>query len=321
MNKEIKNTLLFVVFSVIVFFLINQLITTEVIDAYYARIIIIICINVILAVSLNLILGFTGQLTLGHAGFMSIGAYASAMFTMHYYVPFPVALIIGGLFAGVIGLIIGFPILRLKGDYLAITTLGFGEIIRVVIVNIDQLGGGRGLPGIPPKTTLPWVFFIMVFTILVVYNIIRSSQGRAMKSVREDEIAAEAMGINTTKYKIIAFVIGSFFAGVAGGLFSHLMMYIKPEQFDFLKSVDIVTYVVMGGMGSLTGSLFSAGILTYLPEALRGLSNYRMIIYPIALILIMRFRPQGLMGSSELSFSLFSNLRKGSGKHDTIKGK
>ena len=316
MNKEIRNTIIFLALAVIVFVVINQLINSEAISAYYARIIIIICINIILAVSLNLILGFTGQLTLGHAGFMSIGAYASAMVTMKMNVPFPIALLIGGIFAAFIGFLIGLPTLRLKGDYLAITTLGFGEIIRVVIVNIDQLGGGRGLPGIPLKTTLPWVYFIMIFTVLIIYNIIRSSQGRAMMSVREDEIAAEAMGINTTKYKIMAFVIGSFFAGVAGGLFAHLMMYIKPDQFDFLKSVDIVTYVVMGGMGSLSGSVLSAGILTYLPEILRPLNNYRMIIYPMALIIIMRFRPQGLMGSKELSFKLFEGLKKGSGKND-----
>ena len=320
MNKEIRNTLIFLVFSIIIFAILSQLISSEVINAYYARLIVTICINIILAVSLNLILGFTGQLTLGHAGFMSIGAYASAMFTIKMNVPFPVALIIGGFFAAFIGFLIGLPTLRLKGDYLAITTLGFGEIIRVVIVNIDELGGGRGLPGIPPKTTLTWVFFIMVFSVLIIYNIIHSSQGRAMMSVREDEIAAEAMGINTTKYKIIAFVIGSFFAGVAGGLFAHFVYFIKPEQFDFLKSVDIVTYVVMGGMGSLSGSVISAGILTYLPEALRALNNYRMIIYPIALIIIMRFRPQGLMGSKEISFKLFADLKKGSGKNDIAKG-
>ena len=274
----------------------------------------LICINIILAVSLNLIIGFTGQLTLGHAGFMSIGAYAASMFTIHMHTPFPIALLIGGIFAGAVGFLIGLPTLRLKGDYLAITTLGFGEIIRVVITNIDQLGGGRGLSGIPAKTTFAWVFFIMVGSMLLIYNVVRSSQGRAMMSVREDEIAAEAMGINTTKYKIMAFVIGSFLAGIAGGLFAHYLRFIKPEQFNFLKSVDIVTYVVMGGMGSLTGSALSTSILTVLPEGLRFLSDYRMVIYPIALIIIMRFRPQGLMGSSELSLDVFNKFSKGSDK-------
>jgi len=314
MKKEFRNTIILLGASIILFFILSYIMDTEILNRYYSRIIILICINVILAISLNLVIGVTGQLTLGHAGFMSIGAYAASMLTMQMNMPFPIALIFGGIFAGIIGLLIGIPTLRLKGDYLAITTLGFGEIIRVVITNIDKLGGGRGLSGIPPKTNFAWVFFTMVFTILIIYNIARSSQGRAMMSVREDEIAAEAMGINTTKYKIMAFVTGSFFAGIAGGLFAHYLMYIKPEQFNFLKSVDIVTYVVMGGMGSLTGSVLSTSILTILPEALRFLNDYRMIIYPLALIIIMRFRPQGMMGTKELSMRMFDKFSKGSGK-------
>ena len=321
MKKEFRNTIILLVIGVVLFFILSFLMDTEILNRYYARIVILICINVILAVSLNLIIGITGQLTLGHAGFMSIGAYAAAMATIQLNVPFPIALLLGGLAAGLIGYLIGLPTLSLKGDYLAITTLGFGEIIRVVITNIDQLGGGRGLSGIPPKTTFAWVFTIMVVTILIIYNIARSSQGRAMMSVREDEIAAEAMGINTTKYKIMAFVIGSFLAGIAGGLFSHYLMYIKPEQFGFLKSVDLVTYVVMGGMGSLTGSVFSTGILTVLPEFLRFMNDYRMIIYPLALIVIMRFRPQGLMGTKELSMKIFDKFSKGSDKDAAFKGK
>jgi len=321
MKKEFRNTIILLVIGVILFLILSFLMDTEILNRYYGRIVILICINVILAVSLNLIIGITGQLTLGHAGFMSIGAYAAAMATIQLNVTFPVALLLGGVAAGLIGYLIGLPTLSLKGDYLAITTLGFGEIIRVVITNIDQLGGGRGLSGIPPKTTFAWVFFIMVFTILIIYNIARSSQGRAMMSVREDEIAAEAMGINTTKYKIMAFVIGSFFAGIAGGLFSHYLMYIKPEQFGFLKSVDLVTYVVMGGMGSLTGSVLSTGILTILPEFLRFMNDYRMIIYPIALIVIMRFRPQGLMGTKELSMKIFDKFSKGSDEDAAFKGK
>ena len=321
MKKELKNTIIFLALGVILFVILSSLINTGILNRYYARILTLICINIILAVSLNLIIGFTGQLTLGHAGFMSIGAYSASMFTIQMHTPFAISLLLGGMFAGAVGFLIGLPTLRLKGDYLAITTLGFGEIIRVVITNIDQLGGGRGLSGIPPKTTFAWVFFIMVFTMLLIYNVVRSSQGRAMMSVREDEIAAEAMGINTTKYKIMAFVIGSFLAGIAGGLFAHYIMYIKPEQFNFLKSVDIVTYVVMGGMGSLTGSALSTGILTILPEGLRFLSDYRMVIYPIALIIIMRFRPQGLMGSKELTLDVFNKFSKGSDKDVFAKGK
>ena len=321
MMKELKKTLTFTVGGVIIYLILTLLINSGIINDYYARIITIICINVILAVSLNLIIGFTGQLTLGHAGFMSIGAYTAAMFTIKTSVPFPIALLLGGIFAAVVGFLIGLPTLRLKGDYLAITTLGLGEIIRVVIVNIEKLGGGRGLAGIPPKTTFTWVFFIMLFTIIIILNIIRSSHGRAMMSVREDEIAAEAMGINTTKYKIMSFVIGSFFAGIAGGLFAHYMYFIKPDQFGFLRSVDIVTYVVLGGMGSLSGSVLSTATLVALPEFLRFLNDYRMILYPIALIIIMRFIPQGLLGSQELSQRKYAKFIKGSVKNVIAKGK
>ena len=321
MKKELKNTIIFLAIGTILFGILTVLINNEILNQYYAGILILVCINIILAVSLNLVIGFTGQLTLGHAGFMAVGAYAASIVTIKLNTPFPIALLIGGVFAGVIGFLIGLPTLRLKGDYLAITTLGFGEIIRVVITNIDELGGGQGLTGIPPKTTFAWVFFIMIFSILIIYNVVRSSQGRAMMSVREDEIAAEAMGINTTKYKIMAFVLGSFFAGIAGGLFAHYSFFITPSQFGFLKSVDIVTYVVLGGMGSISGSLLSTGVLTYLPEALRSFNDLRMIIYPIALIIIMRFRPQGLLGSQELSLKMFNKFTKGSGKNVIAKGK
>lgn len=321
MKKDLRNTLILILSGVILYVILSILINSGTLNGYFARILTVICINIILAVSLNLIIGLTGQLTLGHAGFMSIGAYTAAMFTIKMNMPFAIALLMGGIFAAVFGFLIGLPTLRLKGDYLAITTLGFGEIIRVVITNIEQLGGGRGLAGIPPKTTFAWVFFIMLFTIVIIINIARSSQGRAMKSVREDEIAAEAMGINTTKYKIMSFVIGSFFAGVAGGLFAHYMYFIKPDQFGFLKSVDIVTYVVLGGMGSLSGSVLSTATLVSLPEALRFLSDYRMILYPIALIIIMRFRPQGLLGSQELSLKMFNKFSKGSDKDVFAKSK
>jgi branched-chain amino acid transport system permease protein len=316
MKKELKSTGIMLVLSIVFYFVISLLIKKEIVDAYYARILMLVGINIILAVSLNLIIGFTGQLALGHAGFMAIGGYAAALLTLKLHTPFLVALVLGGLLAAVIGVLIGLPILRLKGDYLAITTLGLGEIIRVAIQNIDAIGGASGLAGIPPYTTFAWVFFLTVITVLIVYNIIHSSQGRAMISVREDEIAAEAMGINTTKYKIIAFAIGAFFAGIGGGLYAHYIMFMDPGSFNFLKSFDIVTFVVLGGMGSLTGSILSAGILTFLPEVLRTFSEYRMIIYPIALILIMRFRPQGLLGSNELSFKMFKGFSKGGGKDD-----
>lgn len=200
---------------------------------------------------------------------MSIGGYAAAFLTLKYHLPFPVVLIAGGLMASLIGFLIGLPILKLKGDYLAITTLGFGEIIRVLIVNMDFLGGPRGLSGIPKHTTFVWVYAITILTVLIIYNIINSSHGRAMISVRDDDIAAEAMGINTTKYKTLAFVIAAFFAGIAGALYAHYFMFLDPKSFDFTKSMEVVTFVVFGGLGSLTGSIFSSVILTSLPRSFK----------------------------------------------------
>lgn len=303
-KKTIITTFILILVYLILFFLIK----TKVINPYKSQILIIIGINIILAASLNLILGFTGQLTLGHAGFMSIGGYTAAIITIKFHLPFILALIIGGLFAALISYLFGLPILRLKGDYLAISTLGFGEIVRVIIVNLDFVGGPRGLAGIPKKTTFTWVYVITVLTVIIIYNLIKSTYGRAMISVREDEIASEAMGVNTTKYKLLAFVIGGFFAGIAGGLYAHLIMFLDPKSFGFLKSMDILIYVVFGGMGSISGSILSASILTYLPEVLRSFSDLRMIIYSMLIIVLMLFRPEGLMGSKEISLNTFKNL-------------
>lgn len=288
--------------------ILSVLIQSDVINAYSKQILILLGINVMLAVSLNLIIGFTGQLALGHAGFMSAGGYASAILTMKLHLPFPIALLAGGIVAAFLGFLIGKPILKLKGDYLAITTLGFGEIIRVIIVNLDFLGGPRGLAGIPQKTSFTIVYLAAIATVIVVYNIIHSPHGRAMISIREDEIASEAMGINTTYYKIMSFVVGSGLAGIAGGLYAHYFMYLEPKSFDFMKSFEILTFVVMGGMGSLSGSVLSASVLTYLPEVLRAFSQYRMVIFPMILIILMLFRPQGLLGINELSLSYFKKL-------------
>lgn len=299
-KNSLKKFGIYVVVSIVIFAILSFVINQNIIDQYGTRIIILICINVILALSVNLILGFTGQFTIGHSAFMAIGAYASAMLTIKLNLPFIVALLGGGIVAGLIGFIIGIPTLKLKGDYLAITTLGFCQIVVVIIQNIPQLGGAQGLTGIPPKTTFAWTFFAMIITILIIYNIVHSSQGRAMISVREDEIAAEAMGINTTKYKIMAFVIGSFLAGFAGGLYSHYMMYIEPTTFNFLKSVDFITYVVLGGIGSIPGCIVSTAVLTYLPEGLRGFGDLRMVIYPILLIVIMILNAKGISPSKLL---------------------
>lgn len=310
MKNNIKSILVVMIPVLCVFAIIQGLISTKTLNTYYTQILILIGINIILAVSLNLIIGYTGQLALGHAGFMSIGGYAAAMLTLKFNLPFAIVLLGGGLTAALFGILIGVPALRLKGDYLAITTLGFGEIIRVLIVNIDALGGARGLAGIPKKTNFAIVFFIVFAMIVIVRNMIKSSHGRAMISVREDEIAAEAMGINTTKYKVMAFVMASFFAGIAGGLYGHYFMFLDPKSFDFLKSFDILAFVVFGGMGSLSGCVLSTAILTTLPEALRPIAQYRLVIYALCLVLLMLFRPQGLLGTKELSLNWFKNLIK-----------
>jgi branched-chain amino acid transport system permease protein len=286
-------------------------------------------INIILAVSLNLVNGYTGQFSLGHAGFMSVGAYAAACFTT-YGLPvlallahlgpflsvsifFGLALLTGGLAAGLTGLLVGIPSLRLKGDYLAIVTLGFGEIIKVVIENVDALGGARGFSIAAGYTNLFWVYAMAAITIYVVLNLVNSTYGRGFLTVRDDEIAAEAMGINTTKYKVLAFSVAAFFAGIAGGLYAHFKQYINPEGFNFLKSVDIVTMVILGGMGSTAGAVIAAILLTILPEALRALADSpllphwlggllanRMIPYSLLLIILMLTRPQGLFGGIAL---------------------
>ncbi len=301
----------------------------EVVNPYVLQIITLCGVNIILAVSLNLINGFTGQFSLGHAGFMAVGAYVSAAFTFYlardwsaalttWGVPeflavaalFLAALFLGGIVAAVVGFLVGLPSLRLRGDYLAIVTLGFGEIIRVIILNIEAVGAARGFSDIPSWSNLTWVLLWTAVTIAVVWNVVHSTHGRAFISVREDEIAAEALGIDTTRYKVIAFVVGAFFAGVAGGLFAHYLAYVHTNSFTFIKSIEIVIMVVLGGMGSITGSIMAAIILTLLPEVLRPVKDYRMVLYSFLLILLMISRPQGLMGMRELDpRALLARLR------------
>lgn len=308
-NNDTKKLLKYAGVLISVFIIITLLINFEILNGYVSQVLIVIGINIILAVSLNLVIGFTGQLALGHAGFMSIGGYAAAIISLKLNAPFIVALLLGGLVAALLGYLIGLPILRLKGDYLAITTLGFGEIIRVVIINLDVLGGPRGLQ-VPLKTDFTWVYFAVIFAVIVIKNIINSSQGRAMIAIREDEIAAEAMGINTTKFKVRAFVIAAFFAGIAGGLYAHFYMFMDPGSFNFLRSFEILTYVVLGGMGSLSGSIIAAAVLTALSEILRNFNDYRMVVYALSLVLLMIFRPQGIMGNKELSLKIFGDIEK-----------
>jgi branched-chain amino acid transport system permease protein len=283
---------------------------SDYINAYYLDVIVGIGINIILAVSLNLINGYTGQFSLGHAGFMAVGAYTAAAVTMFggprilaavgganpttIALLFLFALLGGGLVAAVAGLAVGIPSLRLRGDYLAIVTLGFGEIIRVIFRSIDWLGGPLGLTGIPPYTNFFWVFSFAALTIYVVTCMVNSTYGRGFIAVHDDEVAAEAMGLNTTKYKIIAFIVGAFFAGIAGGIYGHFKLSIDPKGFDFIKSIEIVVMVILGGMGNTVGVILAAVLLTILPEVLRPVAQYRMMLYSLLLIVLMLTRPQGL---------------------------
>ena len=286
------------------------LVVPQRLNQYYLFILYDIGINIILAVSLNLINGHTGQFSLGHAGFMAVGGYTSAYITTALgpkILPFLggagagassmlflSSLFAGGVSAALAGLVVGLPSLRLRGDYLAIVTLGFGEIIRVVIQSMDAVGGQRGFSVAQTYTNFFWTFSMAALTIYTVVALVRSSYGRGFIAVHDDEIAAEAMGINTTQYKVTAFVAGAFFAGVAGGLYAHSKGFLTPSGFDFMKSIEIVVMVILGGMGNTLGVILAAILLTILPEALRSFEKYRMILYSLMLVILMITRPQGL---------------------------
>lgn len=286
-------------------------------NAYLQTTILLLLVNCIAALSLNLINGVTGQFSLGHAGFMALGAYTAAVVSMQLqYIPtllaVTIATITGGLVAAAAGFLVGQPSLRLKGDYLAIVTLGFGEIIRVALLNIEYVGGPRGLSGIPSAggffASYSFVSIWLVISFVFMHRVLYSPLGRKLLSVREDEIAAENMGVNTTSTKVMSFMISSFFAGIAGALFAHVNQYISPSNFTFLISVNVVIMVVLGGLGSFTGSLIAATFLTILPEFLRPLQNWtgvdlRMVIYSVILILIMLIRPQGLLGDRNVKLT------------------
>ncbi len=296
-----------------VFIVIQALLVFRVLTDYYFATLVTICINIILAVGLNLITGFTGQLSLGHAGFMSIGAFTCAIFVMRVASSwgiggFLAGILLGAVAAGVVGVVVGLPTLRLRGDYLAIATLGLSEIIRIIFVNLEITNGAAGISGIPRSVTWIWLFVFTVGIVLLIANFINSTHGRACKSIREDEIAADTMGINTTKYKVIAFIIGAFCAGIAGGLYASYFYVIKPDLFGFLKSVDILVIVVFGGLGSLSGSILAAVVLAVISSLLQSFAEIRMVLYAVLLIVIMIFRPQGLMGSKEVSLHLLRNI-------------
>ncbi len=307
------------------------------VDDYQARLLVFIAVNIILATSLNLINGFTGQFSIGHAGFMAVGAYSSAYFTVTYgksiesslaflgdaavsSIILIIAILIGASVAAIMGLIVGIPSLRLKGDYLAIVTLGFAEIIRIVILNIDAVGGATGYQ-VPGYANFLWIGIFTVITVIVIRNIVRSDTGRALVSIREDELAAEAMGVNATRYKVTSFVIGSAFAGIAGVLFAHYNKFLSTNDFQFIKSFEIIIMIVIGGMGSMTGAILGAIIVTLLPEVLRQLpdvqvgastfkvADLRLVIFALILILTMILRPQGILGTMEIG-NIFKRFRR-----------
>jgi branched-chain amino acid transport system permease protein len=327
-----------------------QLVIKPMLDPYPAKLLLDIGINIVLAVSLTMVNGFTGQFSMGHAGFMAVGGYAAGIVT--YYVSmllwgsadasggmlsgilaieglpvltkgdllFLFSLLVGGVVAGVLGIVVGLPSLRLRGDYLAIVTLGFGEIVRVLIQQTQpvlgspeevravpvwklpaHVGGSLGFSGIPTYTSLFWVYLAVAVTLIVAFRLKTGTYGRAFLAIREDEIAAEAMGVRTTRYKVSAFVIAAFFAGIAGGLFAHTLgIGLSAEAAGFMKSFDVIIMVVLGGMGSISGAVAAAVFVTLLPEWLRGVAEYRMVIYALALILMMIFRPKGLFGVREV---------------------
>lgn len=293
----------------ILFIILNLAISSGLINRYISGVIIMICINIILAVSLNVTVGVLGQINLGHAGFMSVGAYSAALFAksgiLDGLANYFVSIGIGAIVALLLGILVGIPCLRLKGDYLAIITLAFGEIIRVLIEFFDFTGGAQGLTSIPVTKSFPLTYILMVVSITIMYSLMTSRHGRSVLSIREDEIASEACGVNTTKVKVFAFAVSAMFAGVAGAIYGQYMGLLTAKQFSYTYSVDILVMVVLGGMGSFTGSILSALGLTLLPELLRGAAGYRMIIYPIILIAVMLYHPSGLFGRKEFQISKF----------------
>ncbi len=276
-----------------------------ILDAYVQIIVIYVGINIILAVSLNLINGYMGEFSVGHAGFMAVGAYVSALLTTQLIPPdlkvwlFPLVVLAGGVGAAVVGLVVAIPSFKTRGDYLAIVTLAFLMIVKSVIENIEAIGGPRGIPGIDRLTTLPWTYVWTVLAIWVIRNFVYSNYGRGVLSIREDEIASDLMSVNTRQTKMLAFTLSSFFAGIAGALFAHVLQFISPRVFDIVKSTDILIMVYLGGIGSIGGSILGASIYTILLEVLRPLGMWRMVLMPLVLVLLMLYRPRGIMGLKE----------------------
>ncbi|WP_219122692.1 branched-chain amino acid ABC transporter permease [Streptococcus constellatus] len=308
MKKNLKINILWFVLLLAGYGLITLLASAGVLNDFYLQILQQIGINIILAVGLNLIVGFSGQFSLGHAGFMAIGAYVAAIIGSKSatYPAFFAAMVLGALIAGAVALIVGIPTLRLKGDYLAIATLGVSEIIRILIINGGDLtNGAAGILGIPAFTNWQMVYFFVVITTILTINFLRSPIGRATLSVREDEIAAESVGVNTTKIKVVAFVFGAITASIAGSLQAGFIGSVVPKDYTFINSINVLIIVVFGGLGSMTGTIVAAILLGILNMVLQNVASIRMIIYSLALILVMIFRPGGLLGTWELNFSRF----------------
>jgi branched-chain amino acid transport system permease protein len=303
-----RSTIILTIFGILAVFLPLLLMKAGILDPYPAHIIAMGGVNAIMAMSVNMIVGITGQLSLGQAGFLAIGAYSCIFFNLDMGLPLPLAAVAATLLTGIAGFLIGFPVLKLTGDYLAIVTLGFGEIIRVVFINLKALTGGPNGRQFPTamllngELALAVVTAILVLVLALLQNFLRSTYGRAIMAVREDEVAANSVGIDIFRYKMAGFVIAAFIAGIGGSLYAMVVGFVRPDIAQFLKSIDFLIYVVLGGMGSMTGSILSAYILTYLQEFLRFLQDYRLLIYPLILIFVMLFRPKGLLGTKEFSF-------------------
>ncbi len=302
------------VLAVVGFILIQVLMWLRVINPYWQQIGCLAGITAISALGLNLVYGYTGQFSLGHAAFYGIGAYGAALLTRTLggnIWTMMLGILVGAVLAGLVAFAIGLPILRLRSDYLAIATLGFGIIMKVLFDNSDavfpMMGGAAGMTGIARLTNFTWVFVVALGAVMVLRNLVFSSVGRALISVREDELAAEAVGINTTKYKTLGFVVGCMYAGVAGALYAHLYAYLNPANFDFLKSIDVLLVVVIGGLGSISGTLVAAIGWTFLLEGLRvalpaSVQDWRMVIYPLVMVIFMLVRPGGIFAGTEFSF-------------------
>lgn len=313
MKENLKVNILWLLLLLAGYSLISVLVSVGVLNLFYVQILQQIGINIILAVGLNLIVGFSGQFSLGHAGFMAIGAYAAAIIGSKSptYGAFFGAMLVGALLSGAVALLVGIPTLRLKGDYLAVATLGVSEIIRIFIINGGSLtNGAAGILGIPNFTTWQMVYFFVVITTIATLNFLRSPIGRSTLSVREDEIAAESVGVNTTKIKIIAFVFGAITASIAGSLQAGFIGSVVPKDYTFINSINVLIIVVFGGLGSITGAIVSAIVLGILNMLLQDVASVRMIIYALAMVLVMIFRPGGLLGTWELSLSRFFKKSK-----------